>query len=614
MIVSMKKISIVFLSGKTDEALQALRKYGAVHLNPVQPPENTAIEDLQDKIDLLKKALAFIPKTVEDPNIAGSDKPPRPKDNGEKGLALARQLLKLSSTIKKLQEELKLLESEYAPFEQWGRFDPEAIKNLEEKGIGLKVFRCHKKELDQVPENINLNILFKDGSFFYIAVAALGKIPDLPFKEIELPSRSADKIEKSIQDKQERIFRLQKKESAIFKKAIIIRQTLNLFTDYLNYEIARAGLGTEKRISYITGFCPDEALDRLKTIAAEKNWAVMLETPNKDDPVPTLVTYSKWSKLFKPVMNFIGVTPGYWEYDANNIILLFFSIFYALLIGDAGYGSIMLLSTYLIGRYFKRIPKETIYLFYLLSGTTILWGAITGLWFGVEAIGKLPGFKVLVVPALYSFADQSSTALMHLCFIIALVQLSIAHLCRAIQLYPSLSLIAEMGRIILIWGIYCIAKALILNTPMTDFLPSLIIIGTMMVIIFGEQNEEGFIKGILKGIIQSPSNILNVIGSFSDLVSYIRLFAVGLAAKEVAVAFNNLSMDVGFGSFFSILGASLILLFGHAVNILLGAMSVLVHGIRLNFLEFSKHLNLEWSGIPYKPFKSSTSKSVKRLK
>jgi V/A-type H+-transporting ATPase subunit I len=97
------------------------------------------------------------------------------------------------------------------------------------------------------------------------------------------------------------------------------------------------------------------------------------------------------------------------------------------------------------------------------------------------------------------------------------------------------------------------------------------------------------------------------IGCLSDLISYIRLFAIGLAAREVAVAFNNMAADTGFSDIKSIVTAVFILMFGHTINILLGAMSVLVHGIRLNLLEFSKHLNIQWSGVNYRPYKIQRS-------
>ena len=97
---------------------------------------------------------------------------------------------------------------------------------------------------------------------------------------------------------------------------------------------------------------------------------------------------------------------------------------------------------------------------------------------------------------------------------------------------------------------------------------------------------------------------MHIVNSFTDVVSYIRLFAVGAATVAVADAFNQMASGVGGNSIVAGFAAALILLFGHTLNILLGAMAILVHGVRLNVLEFSSHLNMEWSGMEYSPFKN----------
>ncbi|MDY7032473.1 MAG: ATPase, partial [Thermodesulfobacteriota bacterium] len=169
--------------------------------------------------------------------------------------------------------------------------------------------------------------------------------------------------------------------------------------------------------------------------------------------------------------------------------------------------------------------------------------------------------------------------------------------------YPSLSFLSELGWMALVWGIYWIARFLVLSEEMNPLGLSLTIAGMSLVVLFGSQGKDGLIRGFVKGLTDLPINALTGIGSLSDLVSYIRLFAVGLATKEVAVAFNNMAADAGFEGAVSIMIAVFILIFGHTINIMLAAMAVLVHGIRLNLLEFSRHLNIEWSGIPFRPFK-----------
>ncbi|MGM0568595.1 MAG: V-type ATP synthase subunit I, partial [Elusimicrobiota bacterium] len=113
-----------------------------------------------------------------------------------------------------------------------------------------------------------------------------------------------------------------------------------------------------------------------------------------------------------------------------------------------------------------------------------------------------------------------------------------------------------------------------------------------------------FQKNILKGALSTLSTLpLDIVSSFSDIVSYLRLFAVGYATLAVASAFNEIAQSAGFDSFFAGFLAAAILFIGHSLNIMLCLMSVIVHGIRLNLLEFSSQLDMEWSGKEYKPFK-----------
>jgi V/A-type H+-transporting ATPase subunit I len=123
--------------------------------------------------------------------------------------------------------------------------------------------------------------------------------------------------------------------------------------------------------------------------------------------------------------------------------------------------------------------------------------------------------------------------------------------------------------------------------------------GSILVILFTDPQ-----KNILKGIGSGLQNfLLSVVNSFTDVVSYVRLFAVGLAGVAVADSFNSMAMDSGFGSISSGLVAAAILIIGHSLNIVLGPMSVLVHGVRLNVLEFCSHIDIKWSGFEYKPLK-----------
>ena len=146
---------------------------------------------------------------------------------------------------------------------------------------------------------------------------------------------------------------------------------------------------------------------------------------------------------------------------------------------------------------------------------------------------------------------------------------------------------------------YYTAKTLVLSLPFPSFAKWFLIVGALLVVFFSKPNRNP-LKAIGLGF---GDFMLNAVNTFTDIVSYIRLFAVGLATVAVADAFNKMALGFGFSSLASGFITALILVAGHLFNIVLCAMSILVHGIRLNVLEFSNHMNMEWSGFRYHPFR-----------
>ncbi len=599
MIVGMKKVTIVIKSSWLDGVLKTLGEIGDVHLQHVVLPENNTIEELKESIQLMEKAVSIIPER--------RDKVPSLICNEEHGLVLAEKLIDLHEEVEPLEEEIVALQSEYESLKVWGKFDPREMDSLKDAGILIKLFTCNRRDLSIIPEELTVNIISEDNTTLYIAVVSKGKDINIPLEEIHIPFHGTDELVGMIKRNREHLLSIRNEISTLYDKRPVIERALIKSRDRLDYEEAKAGIGSEDKISYLMGFCPDPLIENLSKMSTREGWAILIEDPLIDDPVPTLIKHSKWTKIFQPIMDFIGITPGYREFDTNGIFLIFFTVFFAMIIGDGGYGVIFLIAACIAGRYYKRISREKISLFYLLSITTIIWGAITGSWFGVESISRLPLFKDLIIHSLYSYARESESNIIYLCFLIGALHLSLARIWAAARLCPSLSALAQTGWAALVWGIYYIVRFLLLNEKMSIIVVYLIGYWVVTLILFGEQRGDGFAKGILRGITNLLINIISGIGCLSDLISYIRLFAIGLATREVALAFNNMAGDVGFSNVKSIIVAIFILIFGHTINIMLGAMSVLVHGIRLNLLEFSKHLNIQWSGITYRPFRTERS-------
>jgi V/A-type H+-transporting ATPase subunit I len=308
------------------------------------------------------------------------------------------------------------------------------------------------------------------------------------------------------------------------------------------------------------------------------------------------------------VFRFLGTVPGYREHDISLWFLVFFSVFFAMLIGDGGYGLLFVgmgLAARFAGRERGPVIGRVSALIILMGAATVCWGAMTGTWFGAERLSRLPILRIFVVPAVSSFSDSvqaadSTRTVMHLCFVIGAVHLTIARLLAFLRRVPRLVALAHLGWIAVLWGMYFVIRMFVLGDDMHPAALPLILSGFGVVVLFSEQRGRP-LRDIAAGLAKAPLKALDIIGAFSDVVSYVRLFAVGLATLEVARAFN--AMASGSGTGFGV-GSVLVLFFGHLLNIVLGSMALLVHGVRLNMLEFSGHLEMEWGGTEYRPLSS----------
>ena len=369
-------------------------------------------------------------------------------------------------------------------------------------------------------------------------------------------------------------------------------------------------MGQAGSLSYLSGFLPADLAPALKDSCRENGWALLLQDPAAGDDVPTLVRNRGGIDIIRPVFELLGTIPGYREFDISFLFLLFFTFFFAAIIGDAGYG-LLIFSGSLFARARMRRrheePPAFLSLMLLLSLATIAWGVLTGNWFGSERLARLPWLSWMVVPALSSFNPRSGETFKIIFFTVGAVHISIAHFwsfLRQAREKPFIRSLAQLGWLTMVLGLYFLVLNLVISSEKfpVPFQAKWMIAGGLAAVIVFSRQEGRFLRGVAMGAANLLTTFLSSISAFADIISYIRLFAVGLAGIEIAKSFNGIAAGMGTGPAGILLGG-LILLFGHALNMAMGALSVVVHGVRLNMLEFSGHLGMEWSGRAYKPFK-----------
>lgn len=620
MIEPMKKVAVLMSAATREPSLEDLRRLGVVHLHqPPSPPaplppagEGCESLALEEKLRLLHDVLALVP--------AGSAIPPHPPlkkggteplsaQSAAEGLALASELLALHHDLARGASELAALRRQWDEQAVLGHFDPQDILTLREAGVFVRLYACSRRDWKTYAGRAGIERIAARGSTVYLAWVSRDEQDRLPLHEVEPPASSLDELETHIAVGERALADHQARFAKLTAQAPLLRASRLHFRNALRLAQARAESRGDEHVVWLRGFCPAARLAELHRRAAENDWGLVVAEPDDDDPVPTLLRNSRFTALFQPVMDFLRILPGYREFDASGIFLIFFTLFFAMILGDAGYGLLLLATTFVASRCFPAIPRRTFPLFYLLSTATVIWGAMSGLWFGIPQLAELPGLRSLVVPALNAFVTDNEATLIRLCLTLGAVHLTLAHLWAAWR-HQSRQALADLGWMLVVWAAYVAALHVLTGDGDLAVAGWLAVGGLAGVVLFGEQTGGNFARGIGRGLLNLPLNLLTAISSFSDMVSYLRLFAIGLATKEVAVAFNRLALEVGFDDVAAALGAALLVVLGHSVNLLLGALGVIVHGLRLNLLEFSRHLNMTWSGIPYDPFRLLTASDL----
>ncbi|OJH15764.1 ATP synthase subunit I [Borreliella bissettiae] len=604
MIVKMKKVLLLTLSKYKKESLEILRDFGAVHINSCS--KNS--ESLQKSIDNRRILIQAFSLLREDGGVKAL------KSSNGNFLDIAKSIVNLGNEIKEFQDIKRSLLHERNLISVWGNFSLENIDKLKESNIYIQFFKIQKSEYKNLLRDPNVNVFLiknvKNTSYFVSVGEFEQKIEiadEFKFNyDLNYINNKLKVVDEILDQKLTQI--------SLFNKYIdILRDEIKNYDQIVEFEQVLADMQTDfEDFSYITGFVPAESQESLKSAVLKAGFAVQFADPEENDIIPTYIKRKGIANLAAPIFNILETIPGYKERDISFIFMLFFFVFFGMIIGDAAYGVIFFLVGILLSLsfLFKGKPLTPVHgLIFYLSVSSILYGAMTGTWFGSPLILEM--FPILNSFKVSYLTDKNSVQnIIFICFSIGVLQISLAHawnFLRQVKEKPYIHSIAQIGWLMCIFGLYYLVLNLILSQsrfPMHNAVYNVIYFGVVLVFVFSKQDGSNFFKCILKSFGGIIEQFLTTVSGFADIISYIRLFAVGLAGLSISASFNTMSIpllkssNIGF-----VVVGIIVILFGHVLNIMLSLLSVIVHGVRLNMLEFSNHLGQEWSGYAYKPFR-----------
>ncbi len=603
MIVKMNKVFLVILDSTREKSLEKLRKLGVVHIEK-ENKSNETLNSLIEKRVLFEKTIFALPKHHNE----HKESAPLHVDFSE-AEKVAEEVNGILEKIHSREDGKERDKKDIQTLTPWGEFDPSTIALLEKDGISLRFYTLTKEQFANLPQDLKYITINKIKDITYIVSIFLkGESPvEIAGEKLVLPAAGIKQLSENMNKKDEEIAELHKELENLADKKEILEEGLKELKTTLEFETVSAEMNMEQQFSYISGYVPVNLLEDVKKEAAANNWALLIREPDKEENPPTLIKNNKFVEFIKPLFSFLDVTPGYKEFDISFFFLIFFIPFVAMIVGDAGYGLFVLIFTIILRIKVKNFPGKLFGLLCVLGCGILAWGTVTGNWFGSSAIAQLPFVKALTIPQIASFgAYDTSDNIKQIAFTIGMIQLTLGIIISFIRKMPSLAAFADIGWLFVLYGMYFFAQYFVMGAALNPLAIILVLVGFVILILFSYQGGKNIFKGALLGIAWSPLTALNCVSLFADLVSYIRLFAVGLAGVAVASSFNNMAAEIANNGIVGIICAALIIIVAQSFNIVLCALSVIVHGVRLNMLEFGNKIGMEWNGHSYDPFRKKS--------
>ncbi len=579
MIVKMKKLLLLCLAEHRVETVTHLAELGAVQVVNGKLADSAERQEVSAAIAKLERVVAAIT----------SFKPPRRPHKFTVGGSVL--LCELDAKLHSRNEAMKQLETLYRRQElllPWGDFSFDLVKSLRKSGISVALCAMPKTDFEKFapPEGATLNVIAQDRTLVRFALISQRALPEgLPLAGLPEDAGLAD-ITSDIAELESEVKELNLALEAAhgaLPKLLAYGERLRAENDFIS---CRDGMEKFGEISVIQGYVPVSRIEDITAAARRNGWGLTLEDPAEDELPPVLIELPRWLNPIRPLMEFLGILPGYREFDASLSMMIFMAIFFALLVNDAGYGFLFLAASVTGLVKFRRNPKgrQIAALMTLFSISTIGWGVLAGCWFGVNTVG----WSFLTDPA------TKNNNIEFICFTLAVIQLSIGHICCLFKELRLRNIVTHIAWIMVLTAFYLVAVKVVAYPdkaiPM-GLVKILLAAGGVLLLVFKVKwNDVG-------SIFNFPFEIITC---FTDTLSYIRLFAVGMASGYMAACFNGMAVNIMTAVWAIPLGV-LVLLAAHALNIALGLIAVLVHGVRLNTLEFSSHAGLTWSGSEYKP-------------
>ena len=614
MITKMKKLTFLIHSGEYEGFLEHLRSLGVVH---VIQKQQGAVQDaaLQEDIALLGRCKNALRDLEALAGSANGDSPllqvPDSETNSDisickRGLSpfAVLERFDILEAEKVVQDQvLQVLNRDRAQLLPWGDFNPEDVERLEKAGYKMRFYSCPLRAFrdEWVQEYGAIEILRDKQKVNFVTLTHADVVPDIDAEQVHLPQMSLSSIDADIDKTRKAIDAVPVKKAQLAAQGVPVLQKAIAELDS-KIDFSRVRLTGEKlaadHLLLLEGWAPAAQIDETCRALDMKGVFYDVSDPTPEDDIPIQLSNNKFAKLFEPLTK-LYMLPTYQELDLTLFFAPFFMLFFGLCLGDTGYGLLMIVALPIFTKLFQLInPNFSKWLVVLFGASTMLCGLLSGTFFGFNMYDLDIPFIQKMKGILYT--DNSTMFTVSLC--IGVVQILFGMGIKAVNLAIQCGFkyaLSTIGWLMLLITVGVSALAgLDFKSPVVM---GILIVAAVLIFLFNSPGKNPLLN-IGLGLWDTYNMATGLLG---DVLSYVRLFALGLSGGILANVFN--SMAVGMKPDNPVAGfivMVLIFVIGHALNIFMNILGAIVHPMRLTFVEFFKNAGYAGGGMEYRPFRT----------
>ena len=601
MIAKMEKLTFLVYHKEYESFLEQIRQLGVVHVVEKQRGEPDG--DLQQSIDRrtayknLLQGMYVLADNQPETEVRADMTPQQVKEGYEE-----RQ-----NRIQGLQQQLPALVKDIAQLEVWGDFDPEAVRRLHQSGWRVNFYDCTEKDFRPEWETEVVVVSRENGHVYFVTVAHttldLGMEPlRLPLLGLSGLKRRKAKLESEISTATAELKEFCRRYYAVVERG---QEAVQADIDLMKVKLSGEQMA-EGAVLLLEGWVPEENVGDVKKLLDERGVYYEIRPARKEDNAPIKLKNNGFVRMYEVLTKMYGM-PDYAEFDPTPILAPFFSLFFAFCMGDSGYGLVLILLGFVLKKKLGKSMAGMMNLVITLGVFTTVVGAVLGTFFGVNLFElELPeGIKQFMVAGKIEGTTYDKQMLLAL--LIGVVHICLAMTVKAIGetvRFGFKESLSAWGWLLLVVGFICTGGLTffeVISAEVSQW--AFIVIGGISAI--GIYLLNNLHRNVLVNIGAGVWDTYNMAtGLLGDTLSYIRLYALGLAGGMLGGVFNQLAFMVNdaagpaVGWFF----CGLILVFGHTLNIAMSCLSAFVHPLRLTFVEYFKNSGYDGKGEAYKPF------------